>query len=416
MRKSNFYIISLKRNILPITFLIFTLLLVVFSKTNLSSAKDGLLLWATAVVPSLLPFFIATELLSYTNIINFIGKVLNKFMRPIFNVPGEGAFAFIIGMISGYPVGAKIVTKLRQDGICTKSEGERMLSFTNNSGPLFIIGTVGVTLFGNSTIGFLLLITHILACITVGILLGIIDRFNKKSGETINTKKVNNTVKNKTISCSFSNLGEILGKSINNAISTVIMIGGFIVLFSVILSILQNSHIIDIFCNFVSTIFKYLNIDTSLAPGFVTGIVELTNGVKLASTLNNKLISPNIILCAFLLGFGGFSILLQVLSITSKSDLSIKPYIIGKLMQGIFAAFYTYIAIKNIPFFNFDIETVFANYSNSIDYNISNISTIVYFLISIILCIYVYIINKKNSKKSLIVKKPYGSKIRTKAF
>ena len=182
-----------------------------------------------------------------------------------------------------------------------------MLSFTNNSGPLFIIGTVGVTLFGNSTIGFLLLITHILACITVGILLGIIDRFNKKSVETINNKNVNNTVTNKTISCSFSNLGEILGKSINNAISTVLMIGGFIVLFSVILSILQNSHIIDIFSNFVSIIFKYLNIDTHLASGFVTGIVELTNGVKLASTLNSKLISPNIILCAFLLGFGGLS-------------------------------------------------------------------------------------------------------------
>lgn len=421
MRKPNFYIISLKRNILPITFLIFTLLLVVFSKTNLNSAKDGLLLWATAVVPSLLPFFIATELLSYTNIINFIGKVLNKFMRPIFNVPGEGAFAFIIGMISGYPVGAKIVTKLRQDGLCTKSEGERMLSFTNNSGPLFILGTVGVTLFGNSTIGFLLLITHILACITVGILLGIIDRFNKKDTEdinkTVNNKNINNTVAtNNKLTCSFSNLGEILGKSINNAISTVLMIGGFIVLFSVILSILQNSHIIDIFSNFISTIFKYLNIDTSLSSGFVTGIIELTNGVKITCTLNNKLISPNIILCAFLLGFGGFSILLQVLSITSKSDLSIKPYIIGKLMQGLFAAFYTYIAIKNIPFFNFDIETVFANYSNTIDYNISNISTIIYFFIAIILCLYVYIINKKNSKKKFIIKKSYGSKIRQKTF
>ena len=64
MKRSNFYIISLKRNILPITFLIFTLLLVVFSKANLNSAKDGLILWATAVVPSLLPFFIATARLS----------------------------------------------------------------------------------------------------------------------------------------------------------------------------------------------------------------------------------------------------------------------------------------------------------------------------------------------------------------
>lgn len=230
-----------------------------------------------------------------------------------------------------------------------------MLSFTNNSGPLFIIGTVGVTLFGNSTIGFLLLITHILSCITVGIILGIMDRFSNRHPVNIYSKNTFIKKQNNNSNCSFSNLGEILAKSINSAISTVLMIGGFVVLFSVILSILKSSHILDVFCTFLSSIFKYLNIDTNLATGFVTGIIELTNGVKQTAILNTKLITPSIVLCAFLLGFGGFSILLQVLSITSKSDLSIKPYIIGKLMQGLFAAFYTYIAIQNIPFLNFDI-------------------------------------------------------------
>ena len=76
----------------------------------------------------------------------------------------------LCGIISGYPVGAKIVTKFREEGICTKAEAERLLAFTNNSGPLFIIGTVGISLFGNTTIGILLFITHLLACITVGIL------------------------------------------------------------------------------------------------------------------------------------------------------------------------------------------------------------------------------------------------------
>ena len=63
-------------------------------------------------------------------------------MRPLFNVPGEGAFAFLMGLISGYPVGAKIVTDLKDNNLCTTEEAERMLCFTNNSGPLFIIGTV----------------------------------------------------------------------------------------------------------------------------------------------------------------------------------------------------------------------------------------------------------------------------------
>ncbi|MCL2342171.1 MAG: hypothetical protein FWC53_03910 [Firmicutes bacterium] len=144
--------------------------MVVFSKDNLHYAKNGLLLWANSVVPSLLPFFIAANLLSYTEVIPLLGKLLNKFMRPLFNVPGEGAFAFIMGIVSGYPAGAGIVSDFKKQGVCTAAECERLISFTNNSGPLFIVGTVGSGLFYDVKTGILLLITHILACITVGIL------------------------------------------------------------------------------------------------------------------------------------------------------------------------------------------------------------------------------------------------------
>lgn len=150
--KSHFIFLSLKRNILPSIFIVFTIYLVLFSKENLSATKSGLALWANSVVPALLPFFIATELLSYTNVTEVIGKLLNRYMKPIFNVPGIGAYAFVMGIISGYPVGAKLVTKFRQDGLCTKAEAERLLAFTNNSGPLFIIGTVGITMFGNTLV------------------------------------------------------------------------------------------------------------------------------------------------------------------------------------------------------------------------------------------------------------------------
>ena len=81
-----------------------------------------------------------------------------------------------MGIISGYPVGAKIINKFVEEGTCTKSEAERMLAFTNNSGPLFIIGTVGISLFGDIKIGIILFITHILACLTVGILFGVTSR------------------------------------------------------------------------------------------------------------------------------------------------------------------------------------------------------------------------------------------------
>lgn len=109
----------------------------------MKAAQSGLTLFANSVLPSLLPFFIATELLCHTNIIHYLGRCLNGIMRPLFNVPGEGSFAFLMGIISGYPTGAKIVSNLKEKKICNTEECERLIAFTNNSGPLFIVGTVG---------------------------------------------------------------------------------------------------------------------------------------------------------------------------------------------------------------------------------------------------------------------------------
>ena len=152
--KPSFYVIKLKRNILPLIILGFTFALLIFSKSNLPAVKNGLALWANSVVPSLFPFFVSTELLMHTSIVSILGKFLNKYMRPLFNIRGEGAFAFIMGIISGYPVGAKIASNFRKNNVCSKEECERLLSFTNNSGPLFIIGTVGILMFGNTTIRY----------------------------------------------------------------------------------------------------------------------------------------------------------------------------------------------------------------------------------------------------------------------
>lgn len=350
--KPSIYVIKLKRNLLPILFLCFTLCLLIFSKSNLPAIKSGLSLWANSVVPSLFPFFVATELLMHTNMITLLGNLLNKYMKPLFNIRGEGSFAFIMGIISGYPVGAKIASNFRQNNICSKEECERLLSFTNNSGPLFIIGTVGILMFRNTTIGILLFITHLLACITVGF----IFRYWKKDKNTNTPISSSNYFKQQKKSASFSNLGEILAESITNSISTILLIGGFVVIFSSIISIFKASGLLNSLTVLFSPIFQFLNIDTSFIQGILTGILEITNGINTISSIACKKISLNIIFTAFLLGFGGISVLLQVWSITSKTDLSIKPYIYGKLLHGLLAAFYTYLLMNIFPFLNFDLS------------------------------------------------------------
>lgn len=349
MKKNHIYIIKIKQLILPLILIMFTGSLIAFSNSNLSAARNGLILWANSIVPVLFPFFVATELLSHTNFAYYLGKILSRFMKPIFNIRGEGCFAFIMGIISGYPIGAKIAANFRENNICTKEECERLLSFTNNSGPLFIVGTVGISMFGNSTIGFLLLITHLLASITVGI----IFRFWKHNVTYSSLK--NSSYANSKDNISLSNLGGIIGNSISNSINTILLIGGFVVLFSVIISILKTSQLLYILADCIQPLFDLLHIPDTFSSGFISGILELTNGLNIISSIPAKKLSINIIIASFLLGLGGISILLQVWSTIAKTDLSIKPYILGKLLHACLSAFYTFIFLQNFTFFNFDL-------------------------------------------------------------
>ena len=209
-----FIVISIRKYFFTVLFLLFTLSLILFSSANLEAAQNGLKLWANSVVPTLFPFFIATELLCRTNFIHILGKFLNRFMKPVFGVPGQSAIAIIMGIISGYPVGAKVVCNLYENHMCTKTEAERLIAFTNNSGPIFILGSVGVSLLGNVQIGKILLISHILS----SLLVGFVFRFWKKN----QTNLTSNTWQSQTKELiRVSNLGEILGESIKKSISTI---------------------------------------------------------------------------------------------------------------------------------------------------------------------------------------------------
>jgi sporulation integral membrane protein YlbJ len=302
--KANFFVINIRKYFFAILFLIFLISLICFSNSNMQAAKNGLILWAESVVPSLFPFFVASDLLCKTNLIPLAGKYLGKIMKPIFNEPGESAIAVIVGTISGYPVGAKVVCKLVRENKISKEEAERLLAFCNNSGPLFILGTVGISLFGNKTVGYILLITHILASLSVGIIYkfwspstytkrkqltkNISNNSNKKDFSNITisnnaNKKVNSNITtsnnaNKKVNSNItiSNLGEAIGNSITSSISSIMLVGGFIVIFSVILSIIDNYNLFA----FLQPIEQKLNLPQNLLKAFSSGLLELTNGLK----------------------------------------------------------------------------------------------------------------------------------------
>lgn len=116
---------------------IITIFIIIFSEQAFDAALEGLKVWWEVVFPSLLPFFIIAEILMGLGVVHFIGALLEPLMRPLFKVPGVGAFAMAMGLASGYPIGAKITGNLRRKKLCSRIEAERLVSFTNTADPLF---------------------------------------------------------------------------------------------------------------------------------------------------------------------------------------------------------------------------------------------------------------------------------------
>ena len=342
---------------IPLLCLIFIICLIIFSNTAVRSALNGLSLWASVVVPSLFPFFVASEIMNSSGFTKVAGSLLEPLMRPLFNVPGCASFALALGVTSGYPVGAKITTDMRKSGSLTKHEAERLLAFTNNSGPLFIIGAVGTGMLGSPVIGLFLFICHLLSCITVGF----IFRYYKQNSSQITKKRSSlmqyNTnkkrlsgIKIQTVTTNYTkiNFGSLLGNAIKSSVSTILTIGGFIVLFSVIIALMNETGTIDSMSEAISHLLKQIiPADTikNLVSGILSGMFEITTGSGLISQGTSEPLALKLPAISFLIGWAGLSVHSQVMSIVSETDINIRPYLAGKFIQGILAALYTRIGI-----------------------------------------------------------------------
>ena len=236
-------------------------------------------------------------------------------MRPVFNVSGAGALAVILGIISGYPIGASSSAELYRKGLVSKNEAERLLAFTNNSGPLFILGALGCGMLGSPEKGLIIYLSHIIAAI----LTGIIFRFYK--------------YKQKEHSCflppaSFEaskpakGLGSALGESMNYAVDNMLKVCGFVILFSVICACLPKSK----FHPYVYSLFE------------ITGGLNAIAKTELDEVLKLSLMS-------FFLSLSGLSVMCQVSSVIIPSGLSVKPYISGKIIQAVLSFYITRILL-----------------------------------------------------------------------
>jgi sporulation integral membrane protein YlbJ len=328
----------------------FAFSLVFFSDQAFEASIRGLNIWWEVVFPSLLPFFITAELLIAFGVVRFVGVLFEPIMRPLFNVPGAGSFGWIMGMASGYPTGAKIAARLREDDQLTKTEAERLVSFTNASSPLFIIGAVSIGFFHDPQLGILLAAAHYAGNALVGVCM----RFYKRNEE----KKMKYELRGRDSSSRISPirafremhrtrlkdkrpLGQIIGDAVLTSIQTLVMIGGFIILFSVLTKLFHLVGISPVISGIFQHVLALFSLPSELAPPFFSGLFEITIGAQMISQVSTDTFLQKAVIVSFILGFNGFSVQAQVASILAKTDIKFAPYFFARFLHGIFASILT---------------------------------------------------------------------------
>lgn len=333
-----------KTIVLAASVTIIAIALITYPKESFEASINGLNMWWKIVFPSLLPFFIVSEMLIGIGVVKFIGVLLEPFMRPLFRVPGVGGFVWAMGMASGYPAGAKLTARLRQEKQISAIEAERLVSFTNSSNPLFIFGAISVGFFENPNLGIVLALSHYLGNFCVGILMRfhgkselISERAKKRRFAIEEAFEVLHTTRIKDN----RPLGKLLGDAVISSIQTLLMIGGFIILFSVFNKLLAIVNITATIALFFEYILKLFSIPEMLSVPLISGLFEITLGSKLASQTGNVQLLHQVIVTSFILAFSGFSVQAQVASILAETDIRFKPFFIARIFHGFFAASFT---------------------------------------------------------------------------
>ena len=299
-----------RRHFLTIPILIFFLCMLSFPQTVFAGASYGLLLWFRHVLPTLLPYMVLINILIRTPALHWICHITSPFLCPLLGTSYYGTFAVLTGFLCGYPMGAKTASDLLDTQKISRSEASYLLSFCNNTSPAFILSYVVAQNMKerNLCIPFFLILTF--TPLMLSFIFRLFYRLPESSCSFPQVTPGSFSNPSESISDSF------LDRCILNAFESVTKVGGYMMMFSVLIQLLASV--------LPNTIFSLL----------LYSSLEISTGIRLlfSSALYT---AEKIILCAFLTSFGGWCCIAQTYSMISSSQLPILPYITAKLVTAL---------------------------------------------------------------------------------
>lgn len=325
-----------------------TVCMVIYSEQSFNAAVAGLKIWWEVVFPALLPFVLLCELLMGLGVVHAMGVLLEPLMRPLFRVPGVGAFAFAMGLASGYPIGAKITGDLRRQNLCSRVEAERLLSFTNTADPLFMVGAVAVGMFKNPALGVTIAGAHYISSILLGFIMRFYGRKEERGRvvEEVEERQEGNIFMRaierllEARANDGRSFSELLGDVIRDSVNTMLLIGGFIILFSVLTQILTSVGVVAILTKMILAILAPFGIVESMVLPIIGGLFEITNGANLAANAVAPL-TQKVAICGAIIAWSGLSVHAQAATMVQGTDIRMRTYVWARVLHAILAGICT---------------------------------------------------------------------------
>jgi len=270
-------------------------------------------LWFNNLFPTIFIFFIITDILNNYNFPYYVSKSIGKLISKIYHVPKESAYIIIMSLTSGFPGNSKLIKEQLDNNIINSYDATKLLTMTHFSNPLFIIYTIGINFLHDKKIGIIILIIHFLTNFLIGYLFR-------------NIYKISNNQASYKLKKPLSFMA-LLKISITNTINTLMNVFGIVIFFSLI----------------TKTINQYLNLNP-ISNVLLNGLLEITNGLSILSTLNISKVSASVI-STFFISFGGFSIHMQVMSILSKYQINYYIYLLARVMHAAISSLLVFIVL-----------------------------------------------------------------------
>lgn len=314
LKRIDFYNIFL--NITLCLLIIATILLIINPSRYISSINAGIELFFYSVFPSLLPFLFLSRLLDGLGAFSKLNRTFKPITTKLYNCPPVASYPLLMTIISGYPIGAKIVGDLHTSGQISTLDAKKIITLSSTSGPIFVIGSVGAKMLNNTTLGSLIFLCHILGCLFTAIL------FTRK--KNINT--------NKSITQHSTNQN-LLNSATTGTISAILTVAVYVSIFYMFIDMAYDLNLLTFVSSLVAKILNIFSINPDLSIGIASGLIEMTRGCKEIASIGNDFYS--LVCCSGLISFGGLSIILQ--SLTLLSGTKIKPlyFVFLKTVQAV---------------------------------------------------------------------------------